>query len=54
MALEIVSTGIEAGIQLMHQSVDPLQEFPGLLLEPLHHHCLDFDLKPKHFQHNFS
>jgi hypothetical protein len=51
MALEIVSTGTEAGIQLIHQSVDPLYRNS---LDCSWNHCLDFDLKPKHFQLNFS
>jgi hypothetical protein len=32
----------EAGITFMQQLIDPLfKKFPGLLLEPLHHHSLD-------------
>jgi hypothetical protein len=34
--------GIEAGNPLMNQLMDPLhKEFPGLLLEQLHHSGLD-------------
>jgi hypothetical protein len=38
----------EAGIQLTHESTDPLhKEIPELLLEPLHHHDRDVLLRPE-------